>query len=148
MVPGCVPFKIVSDSPTLHSRWLLFFKVMIISLWNLLQYHSIVRWAIQDQWAEPLVFFVWIAGLYTGSAKSYGSCPLDKILSNGYLANHCLCFWTTNFIHWLAVHWIISCPVDNFVQCFEQPGPGPSTKCSAPVKHVKRSGWRLLWLWH
>jgi hypothetical protein len=23
------------------------FKVMIISLWNLLQYHSIVRWAIQ-----------------------------------------------------------------------------------------------------
>ena len=30
--PGCVPFKIVSDSPTLHSRWLLFFKVMIISL--------------------------------------------------------------------------------------------------------------------
>jgi hypothetical protein len=24
----------VSDSPTLHSRWLLFFKVMIISLWN------------------------------------------------------------------------------------------------------------------
>jgi hypothetical protein len=55
MVPGCVPFKIVSDSPTLHSRWLLFFKVMIISLWNLLQYHSIVRWAIQTQWAEPLV---------------------------------------------------------------------------------------------
>jgi hypothetical protein len=33
--PGCVPFKIVSDSSTLHSRWLLFFKVMIISLWNL-----------------------------------------------------------------------------------------------------------------
>jgi hypothetical protein len=31
-VPGCVPFKIVADSPTLHSRWLLFFKVMIISL--------------------------------------------------------------------------------------------------------------------
>ena len=55
MVPGCVPFKIVSDSPTLHSRWLLFFKRMIISLWNLLQYHSIVRWAIQAQWAEPLV---------------------------------------------------------------------------------------------
>jgi hypothetical protein len=29
---------------------------MIISLWNLLQYHSIVSWAIQAQWAEPLVF--------------------------------------------------------------------------------------------
>jgi hypothetical protein len=29
---------------------------------------------------------------------------------------HCLCFWTTNFIHWLAVHWISSCPVDNFIQ--------------------------------
>jgi hypothetical protein len=52
---GCVPFKIVSNSPTLHSRWLLFFKVMIISLWNLLQYHYIVRWAIQAQCAEPLV---------------------------------------------------------------------------------------------
>ena len=97
---------------------------------------------------QTFFLFVWIAGLYTGSAKSYGSCPLDKILSNGYLANHCLCFWTTNFIHWLADHWISSCPVDNFIQCFEQPGPGPSTKCSAPVKHVKRSGWRLLWLWH
>ena len=33
----------------------VFFKVMIISLWNLLQYHSIVRWVIQAQWAEPLV---------------------------------------------------------------------------------------------
>ena len=55
MVPGCVPFKIVSDSLTLHSRWLLFFKVMIISLWNLLQFHSFVRWAIQAQWVEPLV---------------------------------------------------------------------------------------------
>jgi hypothetical protein len=39
-----------------------------------------------------------------------------KILSNGYLANHCLCFWTTNFIHLLTVHWISSCPVDNFIQ--------------------------------
>jgi hypothetical protein len=52
---ACVPFKIVSNSPTLHSRWLLFFKVMIISLWNLLQNHCIVRWAIQAQCAEPLV---------------------------------------------------------------------------------------------
>jgi hypothetical protein len=31
---------------------------MIISLWNLLLYHSIVRWAIQAQWAEPLVLLV------------------------------------------------------------------------------------------
>ena len=54
--------------------------------------------------------------LRVGSAKNYGSCPLDKILSSGYLANHCLCFWTTNFIHWLAAHWISSCPVDNFIQ--------------------------------
>jgi hypothetical protein len=55
IVHGCVPFKIVSNSPSLHSRWLLLFKVMIISLWNLLQYHYIVRWAIQAQCAEPLV---------------------------------------------------------------------------------------------
>jgi hypothetical protein len=52
------PFQ---NSPTLHSRWLLFFKVMIISLWNLLQYHSVVRWAIQAQWAEPLVCGVRVA---------------------------------------------------------------------------------------
>ena len=25
-------------------------------------------------------------------------------------------FWTTYFIHWLAVHWIRSCPVDNLFQ--------------------------------
>jgi hypothetical protein len=50
--------------PTLHSRWLLFLKVMIISLWNLLQYHSIVRWAIQAQWAEPLVFFTEVIKFY------------------------------------------------------------------------------------
>jgi hypothetical protein len=62
------------------------------------------------------LFLVWIADFYTGSAKSNGSCPLDNILSNGYLANHCLCFWTTNCIHLLAVHWISSCPVDNFIQ--------------------------------
>jgi hypothetical protein len=40
--------------------------------------------------ADPFSFFlflVWIARFYTGSAKSYGSCPLDKMLSNGYLAN-------------------------------------------------------------
>ena len=47
------------------SRWLLFFKVMIISLWNLLQYHSIVRWAIQAQWVEPIVFFMAMAPCYS-----------------------------------------------------------------------------------
>jgi hypothetical protein len=29
MVPGWVPFKIVSDSPTLLSRWLLLLKIEI-----------------------------------------------------------------------------------------------------------------------
>ena len=77
MVPGCVPFKIVSDNPTLHSRWLLFFKVMIISLWNLLQYHSIVRWAIQAQWAEPLVFFSSLCQRQCELLPSLGvRCPL------------------------------------------------------------------------
>jgi hypothetical protein len=32
MVPGWVPFKIVSDSPALHSRWLLFLKIEISSI--------------------------------------------------------------------------------------------------------------------
>ena len=31
MVPGWVPFKIVSDSPALHSRWLLLLKIDIFS---------------------------------------------------------------------------------------------------------------------
>ena len=32
MVPGWVSFKIVSDSPTLHSRWLLLLKIEISSI--------------------------------------------------------------------------------------------------------------------
>ena len=72
---------------------------------NCLKNNLKYRWTQQNLFYF-LKFVVWIAGFYTGSAKSYGSCPLDKILSIGYLANHCLCFWTTNFIHWLAVHWI------------------------------------------
>jgi tetrahydromethanopterin S-methyltransferase subunit E len=31
-VPGWVPFKIVSDSPALHSRWLLLLKIEISSI--------------------------------------------------------------------------------------------------------------------
>ena len=31
MVPGWVPFQIVSDSPALHSRWLLLLKIEISS---------------------------------------------------------------------------------------------------------------------
>jgi hypothetical protein len=65
---------------------------------------------------DPCFLICGLDCFYTGNAKNYGSCPLDKILSSGYLANPCLCFWTTNFIHWLAVHWISSCPVDNLIQ--------------------------------
>ena len=32
MVAGWVPFKIVSDSPALHSRWLLLLKIEISSI--------------------------------------------------------------------------------------------------------------------
>ena len=78
--PGCVPFKIVSDSPTLHSRWMLFFKVMIISLWNLLQYHSIVRWAIQAQWAEPLVYLRY--ALLLQVQWSHNCCSIWLIFNN------------------------------------------------------------------
>jgi hypothetical protein len=31
ILAGMVPFKIVSDSPTLHSRWLLLLKIEISS---------------------------------------------------------------------------------------------------------------------
>ena len=66
--------------------------------------------------ADPCFLICGLDCFYTGNAKNYGSCPLDKMLSSGYLANPCLCFWTTNFIHWLAVHCISSCPVDNLIQ--------------------------------
>jgi hypothetical protein len=58
--------------------------------------------------ADPCFLICGLDCFYTGNAKNYGSCPLDKILYSGYLANPCLCFWTTNFIQWLAVHWISS----------------------------------------
>jgi hypothetical protein len=32
MVPGWVPYKIVSDSPALYSRWLLLLKIEISSI--------------------------------------------------------------------------------------------------------------------
>jgi hypothetical protein len=91
MVPGCVPFKIVSDSPTIHSRWLLFFKVMIISLWNLLQYHSIVRWAKQAQWAEPLVkktsLIQWL--LYNSkSGRSISATCMFRRITSLYTKKH------------------------------------------------------------
>jgi hypothetical protein len=66
--------------------------------------------------ADPCFLICGLDCFYTGNAKNYGSCPLDKILSSGYLAIPCLCFWTTNFIQWLAVHWISSRPVDNLIQ--------------------------------
>jgi hypothetical protein len=55
--------KLCQTAPSSIQDGCCFFKVMIISLWNLLQHHSIVRWAIQAQWAEPLVYclflYVW-----------------------------------------------------------------------------------------
>jgi hypothetical protein len=49
------PFQNCVRQPHPPFKMAAVFKVMIISLWNLLHYHSIVRWAIQAQWAEPLV---------------------------------------------------------------------------------------------
>jgi hypothetical protein len=53
--PWVCPFQNCVRQPHPPFKMAAVFKVMIISLWNLLQYHSIVRWAIQAQWAEPLV---------------------------------------------------------------------------------------------
>jgi hypothetical protein len=78
--PWVCPFQnCVLTAPPSIQDGCCFFKVMIISLWNLLQYHSIVRWAIQAQWAEPLVslmhqqlsisrkkcWFIWVFFLYS-----------------------------------------------------------------------------------
>jgi hypothetical protein len=50
-------------------------------------------------------------------------CKRGSAKKSWELSNHCLCFWSTNFNHWLAVHWISSCTVDNLIQYFEQLGP-------------------------
>jgi hypothetical protein len=74
------------------------FKVMIISLWNLLQYHSIVRWAIQAQWAEPLVCI---------RSFDHMTCLNLRILIHHWtyiiliIRNHC--------------HWVISSAVEPIV---------------------------------
>ena len=35
--------------------------------------------------ADPCSLICGLDSFYTGNAKNYGSCPLDKILSTGYL---------------------------------------------------------------
>ena len=55
--PWVWPFQNCVRQPHTPFKMAAVFKLMIISLWNLLQYHSIVRWAIQAQWAEPLVIY-------------------------------------------------------------------------------------------
>ena len=45
--PWVCPFQNCVWQPHPPFKMAAVFKVMIISLWNLLQYHSIVRWAIQ-----------------------------------------------------------------------------------------------------
>jgi hypothetical protein len=55
--PWVWPFQNCVRQPHPLFNMAAVFKVMIFSLWNLLQYHSIVSWAIQAQWAEPLVIY-------------------------------------------------------------------------------------------
>ena len=91
--------------------------------------------------ADPLFFG--LDYFYTGSAKNYGSCPLDKILSSGYLTNHCLLL--NNQFYPLA-----SCPLDkylsrdNFIQYFEQPSPG--LLISRPAIQIISCHWSLVTL--
>jgi hypothetical protein len=48
--PWVCPFQNCVRQPhPLFKMAAVFLKVMIISLWHLLQYHSIIRWAIQAQ---------------------------------------------------------------------------------------------------
>jgi Trp operon repressor len=65
----------------------------ISSLWNLLQYHSIVRWAIQAQWAEPLVYyFSYIAASNTSTRGQTRTAA-------------CTLSWELlNLLHWLVIH--------------------------------------------
>jgi hypothetical protein len=100
----------ISSSNTKIAKWLIINHLKIATMidWT--------AWKITWNVADPCFLICGLDCFYTGNAKNYGSCPLDKILSSGYLANPCLCFWTTNFIQWLAVHWISSRPVDNLIQ--------------------------------
>jgi hypothetical protein len=62
---------------------------------NLLQYHSVVRWVIQAQWAEPLVLYrIRVAHLYSF---------LCFVLSSSCVlcAQCCQCLWSLN--SWLPL---------------------------------------------
>jgi len=58
MVPGLVPFKIMSDSPTLHSRWLLLLKIEISSIRDFRVKKSFVKEVKKDYFiSRRLTFF-------------------------------------------------------------------------------------------
>jgi hypothetical protein len=59
-----------------HSSWQTLSHNVV---WNLLQYHSIVRWAIQAQWAEPLVTIVNILLACLTQCVVWCSIPRDHI---------------------------------------------------------------------
>jgi hypothetical protein len=52
MVPGLVPFKIVSDSPALHSRWLLLLKIEKGEDLNVIFYQNMPNLHNRYKWAE------------------------------------------------------------------------------------------------
>ena len=78
MVPGWVPFQIVSHSPALHSRWLLLLKIEI-SLVNFCLYYKI-------------------------KMKSNFNCSYMAISSLTYIMGFCVRFFSASLFH-LGILW-------------------------------------------
>ena len=96
MVPGWVPFKFVSDSPALHSRWLLLLKIWI-SLIVLLFYYK-------SKWAQ--IYF-----LFTAQLRIFHVCRNENF-RNRYLSFY-LKKWF--YIWYVALAWWL-------VPCLPFPG--------------------------
>ena len=105
MVPVCVPFKMVSQHPHPPFKMAAVFKIMIISLWNLLQYHSIVRWAIQAQWTEPLVLLAIVLSVLRFTNSDYPHWYLQTLWMFIWIVLHVQVLFTCHrwFIMWFFV---------------------------------------------
>jgi hypothetical protein len=70
-----------------------------------------------SQQLELNMFFIFGLDCFKrGSAKRAWELSTGQNFIQWIAIQSCLCFWSTNFNHWLGIHWISSCPVDNLIQ--------------------------------
>ena len=101
MVPGCVPFKIVSDSPTLFKMAAVFEGNDYLPLkFASVSFYCQVR--IQAQWAEPLVKVCFESFQLRNIKRPSWSWSYGSWIYN-YLCNQCLSpltLWVWTLLRW------------------------------------------------